>query len=95
MHDPVPTTLKPGTIVDRYGREGGSFVSPKGTPFGQRSLPPDSASAPYRQYEVVGDLEVRGGITAPWFGQSGGGIQYELPGSVADLISRGILKPVR
>ena len=74
---------------------GGSFVSPKGTPFGQRSLPPDSASAPYRQYEVVGDLEVRGGITAPWFGQSGGGIQYELPGSVADLISRGILKPVR
>lgn len=62
------------------------------TPFRQRS--PESANAPYRQYEVVGDLEVRGDIAAPWFGQPGGGVQYELPSSVGDLISRGILKPV-
>lgn len=52
-----------------------------------------SRMLPYRQDEVVGDLEVRGGIAAPGFGQPGGGV-HELPNSVADLISRGILKPV-
>lgn len=94
LHDPVPTTLKPGTRIDRYGREGGTYVSPEGTPFAQRALPPKQPNTPYRVYEVVAELEVRGGITAPWFGQPGGGIQYELPGSVGDLISRGILKSV-
>ncbi len=26
-------TLHPGTLIDRYGRDTGSFVSPQGTPF--------------------------------------------------------------
>ncbi len=30
--------LKPGTRIDRYGGEGGSYISPKGTPFEERAL---------------------------------------------------------
>ncbi|EQL01524.1 hypothetical protein OCS_02757 [Ophiocordyceps sinensis CO18] len=33
-------TLTPGTLVDRFGAEGGTFVSPCGTPYEKRSLPP-------------------------------------------------------
>ena len=58
-----------------------------------RSFPQAELRSDSDRY-VVGDLEVRGGITAPWFGQPGGGVQYVLPSSVADLVSRGILKPV-
>lgn len=32
----------PGTLVDRFGGEGGSFLSPCGTPYEKRSLPPAS-----------------------------------------------------
>ena len=33
-------TLGKGTVVDRYGYDGGTFVSPQGTPTWARSLPP-------------------------------------------------------
>jgi hypothetical protein len=94
LNKPVTTTLKAGTRIDRYGHEGGTFVSPAGTPFSQRALRPKSANAPPTTYEVTGDLDVQGGIAASWFGYPGAGVQYELPNSVADLISRGLLKPV-
>ncbi|MGQ0463912.1 MAG: TNT domain-containing protein [Sporichthyaceae bacterium] len=86
--------MKAGTRIDRYGREGGTFVSPEGTPFPQRSLPADSEKLPRSVYEVTGDLDVQGGITAPWFGQPGGGVQYDLPSTVGDLVSRGLLKRI-
>lgn len=54
---------------------------------------PASVNSPYRVYEVVQELPVQGGIAAPWFGQPGGGVQYKLPSSVADLIDQGIIKP--
>src|SRR5205807_10212242 len=32
--------LQPGSVLSRYGRPGGTFVSPEGTPFAARGLPP-------------------------------------------------------
>ena len=87
-------TLEAGTRIDRYGREGGTFVSPAGTPLEMRSLPPGAGARPYNVYEVVEPFPVDAGTVAPWHGQLGLGTQYELPGSVADLIGQGFLKAV-
>jgi hypothetical protein len=84
--------LKAGTRIDRYGREGGTFVSPEGTPVPMRALPPGATARAYNVYEVVNPIEVRAGTVSPWFGQLGLGTQYELPGSVANLIQNGYLK---
>jgi len=86
------TTLQPGTRIDRYGSEAGAFASPAGTPFGARSLPSEAAAAPLRGYEVVKPLPVQSGRAAPWFGQPGGGIQYELGQSVKSLVDQGFLR---
>jgi hypothetical protein len=59
-----------------------------------RALPPGAGARPYNVYEVVNPVEVDAGTVPPWFGQIGLGTQYELPGSVADLIEQGFLKAV-
>ena len=87
-------TLQPGTRIDRYGYENGSFVSPEGTPYTQRSLPLGSDSKPYNIYEVVKPVEVKAGEIAPWFGEDGGGIQYKFSNSIEDLLSQGVLRKV-
>ena len=89
---PTTKTLKPGTIVDRYGGETGKFVSPKGTPYTNRSLPPGSDARPYNVYEVVKPIDVQSGKIAPWFDQPGGGIQYQFPQSIEELIRSGHLR---
>lgn len=88
-------TLQPGTRIDRYGYEGGTFVSPAGTPYPARALPPGTDKKPYNIYEVVKPIEnVQAGKVAPWFGEFGCGTQYELPSPVADLRESGHLKKV-
>ena len=47
--------------MDRYGGETGKFVSPKGTPYTNRSLPPGSDARPYNVYEVVKPIDVQSG----------------------------------
>lgn len=80
-------TLKAGSvIVDRYGKYTGSFVSPQGTSFSERSLPPGSKNDEYHVYRVKKDIPgVLSGRTAPWFGQTGGGWQYKLPDKIMNL----------
>jgi RHS repeat-associated protein len=90
----IKQTLKPGTRIDRFGHEGGTFVSPVGTPLPMRALPPGAGARPYSVYEVVKPIEVNAGRSAPWFDQIGLGTQFELPESVADLIEQGFLKAV-
>jgi hypothetical protein len=85
--------LATGTRIDRFGGEGGTFVSPEGTPEAMRALPPGATARPYNVYEVVTPFEVQAGTVAPAFGQLGLGLQYELPDSVANLIEGGFLKP--
>jgi len=92
---PVKTTLEPGTIVDRYGGTGGSFASPRGTPPWARSLPYGAENRPLNTYEVVKPLEVDAGRAVPWFGQPGGGIQYDFGRSIQELIDSGYLKPLQ
>jgi len=89
-------TLQPGTLVDRYGKDDGSYLAPYGTPFEQRSLPPDYVNSPYRVYRVVKPINVMSGITAPapQFGQPGLGIQYKSEKSVEYLRDNGYLAPI-
>ncbi|NLK72342.1 MAG: TNT domain-containing protein [Clostridiales bacterium] len=89
---PVIKTLKPGTLVDRYGSETGKFVSPQGTPYSNRALPPGSDARPYNAYEVVKPIDVQSGKIAPWFDQPGGGTQYQFSQSIEDLIQSGYLR---
>ena len=86
-------TLPAGTRLSRFGREEGTFVSPEHVPFEDRALPPDAAKGPRGVYQVVEPVTVDAGIAAPAFG-GGGGVQYELPETVADLIRNGTLKAV-
>jgi len=90
--EPTSQVLRTGTRIDRYGGEGGTFVSPEGTPEPMRALPPGATTRPCNVYEVVNPIEVRAGTVSPWFGQLGLGTQYELPDSVGNLIQNGYLK---
>ena len=84
--NPKIETLTKNYIIDRYGRETGSFVAPKGTTYTERSLPKGSASKDYRVYKIKKDIElVLSGRTAAWFGESGGGWQYKLPDTISNL----------
>lgn len=86
------TWLKPGTVVDRFGYPGGTFLAPADASYMGRSIPYDRLKMPYYRYEVVRRLRVRSGRIAPWFDQPGGGIQYKTERKVGDLVASGHLK---
>ena len=94
---PISKSIPVGTRVDRYGSEKGQFLSPAGTPYGQRSLPPDTNPNDYHVYEVIKPLPVQSGQIAAWFGQPGGGVQHYTAGigNVAYLRAQEYLKEVR
>jgi hypothetical protein len=91
---PTSEVLQNGTLVDRIGHNGGTFVAPFGTPIPMRALPPSAVAKPYNVFKVTNPLTVQSSRTAPWFGQPGLGQQYELPISVEDAIIGGYLKRV-
>ena len=68
-------TLQPGDNLDRFGSRYGEYLSPTGTPFEQRSLPPGKQSDPYEGYKVLRPFNVVQDEIAPAFGQPGGGTQ--------------------
>ncbi len=94
FEDVSRATLLPGTRVDRYGAEAGTFVSPEGTPLGMRALSPESRKKVYLVYEVLMPIEVDVGLVTPWFGQPGFGLQFELPNTVDYLVRWGYLRRV-
>jgi RHS repeat-associated protein len=88
-------TLEEGTVVDRYGYPTGEYVAPEGVPFEQRTLPRVKIKSPYYKYIVTKPIPgVQYGIAAPsfWLGAPGGGVQYQLPYSINDLIEAGYLQ---
>ncbi|TPE68209.1 T7SS effector LXG polymorphic toxin [Halalkalibacterium halodurans] len=87
-------TLRPGTRIDRYGFESGTFVSPEGISYEMRSLAPGTKSKPYHVYEVLKPIEGFEGKIAPWFDEVGGGVQYKLTKSIQELIDEGYLREV-
>ena len=92
---PVKQVLQPGMLIDRYGAPTGRYLSPAGTPFGARALPPDFLKTQdYRVYEVLRPLEVEAGLIEPWFGQPGMGTQYKLSVPVKALLDSGVLREV-
>ena len=92
--EPITQILQPGTRVDRYGYDGGTFVLPEGTPYSQRALAPGTEKKPYTIFEVMKPIAVQGGKTAPWFGEEGGGMQYEFSVPISELLEHGVLKKV-
>ncbi|GGM20055.1 TNT domain-containing protein [Micromonospora yangpuensis] len=78
-------TLLPGYRLDRFGSPGGAFLSPLGTPYSSRALPPLNLNTPaaaplanYHTYCVVKPFPVDSGPIAPWFAQPGMGTQFQL-----------------
>ncbi|WP_143192218.1 TNT domain-containing protein, partial [Paenibacillus helianthi] len=91
---PNKATLKIGTRIDRYGFESGSFVSPEYISYEMRSLAPGTNSKPYHVYEVMKEIDALEGTIAPWFDETGEGIQFKLYTTIQDLIDEGYLKEV-
>ncbi len=90
----IDVTLEPGTIIDRYGYDTGSFVSPYGTSYTQRALPPGTNLKPYSVFEVVKPLNVKSGEVKPWFGEEGHGIQYMFNQPIYKLLENGTLRRI-
>ena len=86
-------TLPPGTRIDRYGRDTGSYFAVLGTPYAARSLPYNPARQPYTVYEVVKPLTVQACKIAPWFGEPGGGGQFKAAEPAAQLKAEGVIAP--
>lgn len=88
--EPVKWTqnLSEGWLIDRYGSEYGAFLAPAGLPYTTRSIPPSNlvgtpaAGCNYHRYQVLRPFEVQAGPIAPWFFQTGGGLQYQLSGAL-------------
>jgi hypothetical protein len=77
------TQIATGTLVDRFGSPFGTFLSPAGTPYAMRAIPPSNldtypagAAYNYHVYRVATVFTVEAGAIAPWFGQRGGGVQF-------------------
>jgi len=97
-------SLKKGDTFDRYGgwvdkngkfHDEGTFVGKESTPYTERSLKPGTDVNPLQKYEVIKDIpNVKEGEAIPWFGEKGGGVQYELPASIDELIEGGYIKPI-
>ena len=93
-------TVQPGVVLDRFGQRGGEYMSPAGTPFEARALPPGKQADPYEQYQVLKPFTVTKEEIAPAFEQTGGGIQMRasIPevqnrfATINDLIKHGYLK---
>ena len=89
-------TLDTGTVIDRYGNPYGKYTSPVGVPYEQRALPYFENPDAYHKYEVLKPINnVTMSQIAEAFEQPGGGIQYELPSSVAQLVKDGFLREIK
>lgn len=91
---PAPDTLQVGTLIDRFGSEGGSFFSPKGDSFASRALPYVCSQMAYTIYRVDKPLHVMEGKAASWFGEPGGAIQFETDEPAYKLREAGIIEAV-
>ena len=91
---PVPEILPPGTLLDRFGSDYGTFFSPAGAPYGKRALPYVCLQQAYTVYRVRAPLPVWVGRAAPWFDQAGGATQFQTDASAARMIQQSVIAPV-
>jgi hypothetical protein len=106
----IEVRLVPGRWLDRFGPPAGRVLSPYGTPFARRALPPASlAGRPalacdYYAYQVTRAFRVDARRAARWFRQPGGGLRYHLSGRLVPhspagitvnwLVTHGYLRPL-
>jgi filamentous hemagglutinin len=91
---------KVGDTLDRFGPRGGEYMSPAGTPYEARALPPGKMAETYEQYTVLKPFTVVKEEIAPAFNQPGRGVQMraQIPevqngfATINDLILHGYLK---
>lgn len=81
-----PAVLPAGCLVDRFGGDHGRSLFVAGTPYAERSLPPELLDGTrvdlgLRTFLVRDDVPVVAGTVAPWFGQPGGAVRFDLAGS--------------
>ncbi|MES2917889.1 MAG: hemagglutinin repeat-containing protein [Pseudomonadota bacterium] len=86
--------LKPGTLIDRYGKNSGTYASPFGTPYEERALAPGTQAEPYRVYEVVEEVSAIKAVVLPAFDQKGLGEQLKLQDSIKRLEDMGLIREV-
>lgn len=85
----------PGDTIDRFGKLGGKYFSPTGTPMEMRALPPDADLSQYRVFKVVKPFEVESSTIAPAFNKIGLGTQFRSPVSAETLLKRAIIEEVK
>lgn len=91
---PVARTLAPGVLLDRFGDEGGTFLSPKGQSFASRAVPYVCDQMDYWVYRVRKPLPVKTCPAAAWFGEPGGAIQDQIAEPVYKLEANGSLTAI-
>lgn len=92
----VNMTLKPGDTFGRYGNIGekSNFVTQTGTDASKLALPPNTDPTIYQEFEVIKEIpETIQSEIAPWGDSPGGGLQYELPKPILQLIKEGYIVP--
>lgn len=90
----VNMTLKPGDTLGRYGNIGekSNFVTQTGADASKLALPPNTDPTIYQEFEVIREIpETIQAEIAPWGGSAGGGLQYELPMPILQLIKEGYI----
>ena len=80
-----PVELQPGQQVERRGGPNGVYVSPPGQAPGSLSLPPSKQGVTADVYVIQAPIIVIESEVLPWYGQPGGGEQWELPKPISDL----------
>jgi hypothetical protein len=86
--------LPPGTLLDRFGSPEGRVFSADGTAFDRRALPPPALATGYHRYRVLRPLPVWRTVSAPWFGQPGGGERYRATYAAVELVALGRLAEI-
>lgn len=89
-------TLEPGDVLGRYGEIGdaSNYVTKPGADPSSLSLPPTTDPTIYQEFEVVKEIpETIQSEIAAWVDSEGGGLQYELPLPIKELIEQGYIVP--
>jgi hypothetical protein len=91
---PVSETLPAGTLIDRFGSEGGTFFSPKGESYDSRAVPYVCSKMAYTVYRVDKPLHVMACKAAAWFDEPGGAQQYQTDDPAYKLRASGAIEAV-
>jgi hypothetical protein len=91
----VNRTLETGEVLGRYGGVGpkSNYVTESGVDPSTLSLPPTTDPSKYQEFIVVKPIPgVIQSKVAAWGGDPGGGLQYELPMTINELLRLGYIK---